>query len=276
MKHADYYYLKLETHFLNVPHSPNKRRVRVLLPKDYHKEVDTHYPVIYFHDGQNVFHSRESFSGHSWKVIPTIKRHPDLPKMIIVGIDNAGEGRINEYTPWPITNSPLPREINLGGYGSDYASFVMDRVKPFVDEHYRTRPDKKYTAMAGSSLGGNITAFMGLHYQDQIGGLGVFSLANWITQRSFDDYMDQIELSPDQRVYIQVGTQEGDDTDRELMYGNTKQAYIDSTLSYTKRLVQQGLPIENVDLNIFVDDEHTEEAWARHLIKCFRFLSEDW
>ncbi|MGX7349554.1 alpha/beta hydrolase [Dolosicoccus paucivorans] len=275
MKHEDYYYLKLKKHELSVPHSRHKRRIRVLLPKDY-KEETAHYPVVYFHDGQNVFHSSESFSGHSWKTIPMIKRNPGLPKVILVGIDNAGSERINEYTPWPITDSPLPPDINLGGHGSDYAAFVMEVVKPFVDSHYRTKPEKKYTAMIGSSLGGNITAFMGLRYQDQIGGLGVFSLANWITQRPFDEYMDQIDLNPDQKVYIQVGTQEGDDTDRQLMYGNMKQAYIDTTLSYAKRLVQRGLPIENIELNIFADEYHTEEAWARHLIKCFRFLSQDW
>lgn len=276
MKYEDYFYLKLEKHLLDVPYSSHQRRIRVLLPKDYYAEEQSHYPVIYFHDGQNVFHSRESFSGYSWKTIPTIKNHPELPKMILVGIDNAGSQRIDEYTPWPITESPLPHDITLGGRGEDYADFVMNQVKPFVDQHYRTKPQKEFTGMIGSSLGGNITAFMGLRYQDQIGRLGVFSLANWITQRPFDEYIGQVDLSPDQRIYIQVGTQEGDDTDRQFMYGNMKQAYIDSTLNYAKQLVQRGIPIENIDLNIFADEYHTERAWARHLIKCFKFLSKDW
>lgn len=276
MPKEDYFYLKLETHHLNVPYLNEKRRVRVLLPKDYKEDTDLNYPVIYFHDGQNVFHSSESFSGHSWKTIPAIKRNPDLPKMILVGIDNDGGNRINEYTPWKITESPLPSDIHLGGSGAEYAEFVMHVVKPFIDKNYRTKSDKQHTAMIGSSLGGNITAYMGIEYQDEIGRLGIFSLANWITATDFNAYINEQTIDSDQLVYIQVGTQEGDDTDRQFMYGNMKQAYIDCSLDYTKRLIMKGMPVENIDLNIFADERHTEEAWAKYLVRCFEFLSKDW
>ena len=276
MKDTSYFYLKMHEHFLTVPYLNKGRRVRVLLPKDYATDTDRNYPVVYFHDGQNVFYSSESYSGHSWKTIPTIKRNPDLPKMIVVGIDNDEGNRVNEYTPWPITDSPLPEDIKMGGKGFEYAEFVMDVVKPFIDENYRTKPDKKHTATIGSSLGGNISAFMGIEYKDQIGRLGIFSLANWITERAFNDYLDDSEIDSEQLVYIQVGTQEGDDTDRKLMYGNMKQAYIDSSLDYAKRLLSKGLPVDNLSMNIFADEKHTEEAWARHLIKCFQFISRDW
>lgn len=276
MRNDDYFYLKMETHFLNVPYLNKKRRVRVLLPKDYKTDTELSYPVIYFHDGQNVFHSGESYSGYSWKVIPAIKRNPELAKMILVGIDNDGENRLNEFIPWRIADTPLPSEIQLGGKGYEYAEFVMDVVKPFINKHYRTKSDKKYTAMIGSSLGGNISAFMGIEYKDQIGGLGIFSLANWISESAFDAYISQKELDPDQRVYIQVGTKEGNETDRNLMYGNMNQAYLDSTLQYAKRLIEKGIPVENIDLNIFADETHTESAWAEHLPQCFRFLSKEW
>ena len=227
-----YFYLKLETHQLHMSYKNEKRRVRILLPKNYDKYEAKNYPVVYMHDGQNVFYSSEAYSGYSWKVIPAIKQNPDLPKMIVVGIDNAGQDRINEYTPWKITESPLPEDIELGGRGGEFAEFVMTIVKPFIDKHYRTKSDKFHTAMIGSSLGGNITAFMGIEYKDQIGGLGIFSLANWITNKSFDRYIARKEMDPEQRVYIQVGTQEGDDADRQLMYGSMKQAYIDCSLKY--------------------------------------------
>lgn len=94
--------------------------------------------------------------------------------MIIVGIDNGEQDRINEYTPWKITESPLPEDIELGGRGAEFAEFIMTVVKPFIDQHYRTKSDKYHTAMIGSSLGGNISAFMGIEYKDQIGCLGIF------------------------------------------------------------------------------------------------------
>lgn len=276
MYNESYFYLKLETHHLKVPYLDKKRRVRVLLPKDYQTETEVHYPVIYFHDGQNVFYSSESYSGHSWKTIPAIKRNPDLPKMILVGIDNDEGNRINEYTPWKITESPLPHDINLGGKGYEYAEFVMDIVKPFMDKNYRTKSDKRHTAMIGSSLGANITSFMGIEYKDQIGGLGVFSLANWITDKAFNQYLSEHDIDPEQNVYIQVGTQEGDDMDRNFMYGSMKQGYINCSLNYTKNLIAKGLPLDKIDLNIFADEKHTEAAWAKHMPEALRFLSRDW
>lgn len=271
-----YFYLKLQIHYINMGYKDKARRIRVLLPKNYGSDTERTYPVVYMHDGQNVFHSSESYSGYSWKVIPAIKRNPDLPKMIVVGIDNGEQNRINEYTPWKITDSPLPSDINLGGEGVSFAEFVMKEVKPFIDQHYRTKPDKHHTAMIGSSLGANISSFMGIEYKEEIGRLGIFSSANWITDTAFDRYITRESLDPEQRVYIQVGTEEGDQTDRALMYGNMKQAYIDSSVKYYGQLIRGGVPLDHVSLNIFADEQHEEEAWAEHLPDCLRFLSEEW
>ncbi|MBS6381845.1 MAG: alpha/beta hydrolase, partial [Streptococcus sp.] len=226
-----YFYLVMKTHELEVPYTAKLRRVRVLLPKNYETDTDRSYPVVYFHDGQNVLYSKEAFSGYSWKIIPTLKRNPDISRMIVVAIDNDGPNRMNEYSAWKYQESNIPG-VQFGGKGVEYAEFVMDVVKPFIDKEYRTLSDRQHTAMIGSSLGGNITQFMGLDYKDQIGCLGVFSSANWLHQDAFDRYMDRQKLDSDQRVYIYVGTEEADDTDKTLMAGNIKQAYIDSSLSY--------------------------------------------
>ena len=108
--------------------------------------------------------------------------------MIVVAIDNDGMGRMNEYAAWKFQESPIPGQ-QFGGKGVEYAEFVMEVVKPFIDETYRTKADRQHTAMIGSSLGGNITQFIGLEYQDQIGCLGVFSSANWLHQEAFNRYM---------------------------------------------------------------------------------------
>ena len=276
MHHAAYFYLEMHTHELTVPYTNKPRRIRVLLPKDYQKNENKSYPVLYFHDGQNVFYSRESFSGHSWKIIPAIKKNPDIPQMIVVGIDNDNENRLNEYSPWPFTNTPVPEGIRLGGKGLNYADFVMNVVKPFIDSHYRTKPDKRHTAMAGSSLGGNITQFMGLEYADQIGNLGVFSSASWLTVEAFNRYISRQKLDPSQRIFIQVGTQEGDETDRDLTHGNMKQIYINASLSYYQQLLAGGMPQDRLQLIIAADATHSEEAWATYLPDCLRFLSEEW
>ncbi|HFI0254173.1 TPA: alpha/beta hydrolase [Streptococcus suis] len=270
-----YFYLDMKTHELEVPFTARKRRVRVLLPKGYEEDTDKTYPVVYFHDGQNVLYSKEAFSGHSWKVIPTIKRNPDIAKMIIVAIDNDGAERMHEYAAWKFSEMGIPG-IQFGGKGTLYAEFVMDVVKPFIDQTYRTKSDKLHTAMIGSSLGGNITQFMGLSYQDQIGCLGVFSSANWLHQEAFDRYIERQDLDKDQRVYIYVGTEEADDTDKTLMAGNIKQSYINSSLTYYRQLIAGGVDLDNIALEVVSGAIHNEEAWAAYLPDCLRFLSEKW
>lgn len=270
-----YFYLVMKMHELEVPYTGQLRRVRVLLPKNYETDTDRSYPVVYFHDGQNVLYSKESFSGYSWKIIPTVKRNPDISRMIVVAIDNDGPGRMNEYSAWKYQESNIPG-VQFGGKGVEYAEFVMDVVKPFIDKEYRTLSDRQHTAMIGSSLGGNITQFMGLDYKEQIGCLGVFSSANWLHQDAFDRYMSRQKLDADQRVYIYVGTEEADDTDKTLMAGNIKQAYIDSSLSYYHDLIARGVDLENIKIHIQSGAEHNEEAWAENLPDCLRFFAEKW
>lgn len=277
MRNKSYFYLEMKEHELDVPYTNKKRRIRVLLPKGYEEDHERRYPVVYMHDGQNVFYSGESFSGHSWKTIPAIKKNPDMPRMIIVGIDNDEENRMNEYAPWRFSNVPFSSfGFHLGGYGSHYAEFFINVIKPFIDENYRTKAEKKYTAMIGSSLGANITQYIGLEYKDYVGGLGVFSSANWLNKPEFDRYISKYKLDESQKVYIEVGTNEGDNTDRDLAYGNIKQSYISTSLDYYRQLIDAGVPTKNISLNVIADGDHSEECWAKYLPECLRFLSEEW
>ena len=251
MNHS-YFYLKMKEHKLKVPYTGKERRVRVLLPKDYEKDTDRFYPVVYFHDGQNVFYSKESYIGHSWKIIPAIKRNPDISRMSVVASQQ------------------------FGGKGVEYAEFVMEVVKPFIDETYRTKADRQHTAMIGSSLGGNITQFIGLEYQDRIGCLGVFSSANWLHQEAFNRYIERKKLTPEQRIFIYVGTEEADDTDKTLMAGNIKQAYIDSSLRYYRDLIAGGVGLDNLVLKVQSGAIHSEIPWSENLPDCLRFFAEKW
>lgn len=259
-------YLHMQTHHIPVPYyDGKKRRVRVLLPRDYKSEKHATYPVVYMHDGQNVFYSKESFSGYSWKVIPTLKHHLDLPQMIIVGIDNAEENRIDEYGPWAATTDSLSgNQMTVGGDGMAYGRWVVETVKPFIDEHYRTKSDRKHTLLAGSSMGGIITAYMGSAYPDIFGHLGVFSLASWISEAPFLAFTEQHPLNEATKVYIQVGTNEGDAADKPFINGQMNQQYIDSTLAYYQALLRTGHPLDQIKLRLTADAIHHERHWADH------------
>ncbi|WP_373820323.1 alpha/beta hydrolase [Glaesserella sp.] len=266
----NYYYLRMEEHFLYVPYFDHHRRIRVLLPKDYYHETWANYPVVYMHDGQNVFYSKESYSGHSWKIIPTIKNHQELPKVIVVGIDNAGTQRLDEYGPWQTNTGSTPDVENAGGKGMDYGRWVVETVKPFIDHHYRTKPQREHTLLAGSSMGGIITAYMGAAYPEVFGHLGVFSLASWFNESDFLHFMHHHPIHRDSKVFIQVGTNEGDDID-SMFISNMNQAYIDCTLRYYQSLIRTGHPLDHIRLKIMANEIHHEMHWADHFVEFLRF-----
>lgn len=270
MKNIRDHYLEMQEHFLPVPYYQHMRRVRVLLPKDYHHEVWQRYPVLYMHDGQNVFYSKESYSGYSWKIIPTIKRHKEFPKLIIVGIDNAGNNRLDEYGPWQTDTGSTPDVAYAGGRGTDYGQWVVNTVKPFIDQIYRTKPEREHTLLAGSSMGGIITAYMGAAYPQIFGHLGVFSLASWFSEPAFMRFIHQHPLNQASRVFIQVGTNEGDDMDSHFI-SNMNQAYIDCTLHYYQALLRTGHPLDQIRLKIMANEIHHEMHWADHFVEFLRF-----
>lgn len=264
-----HYYLEMQEHFLFVPYYNQTRRVRVLLPKDYHHEHE-YYPVLYMHDGQNVFYSKESYSGHSWKIIPTIKHHQEFPKIIIVGIDNAGVNRLDEYGPWRTDVGGSLDVQNAGGRGMDYGKWVVEVVKPFIDQAYRTKREREHTLLAGSSMGGIITAYMGAAYPHIFGHLGVFSLASWFSEPEFMRFIHHHPLNPTSKVFIQVGTNEGDEVDSKFI-SNMNQAYIDCTLRYYQALLRTGHPLDHIRLKIMANEIHHEMHWADHFVSFLRF-----
>ncbi|WGE62663.1 alpha/beta hydrolase-fold protein [Actinobacillus equuli subsp. haemolyticus] len=266
----DKYYLKMEEHFLYVPYYNHHRRIRVLLPKDYHNENWQTYPVLYMHDGQNVFYSKESYSGYSWKIIPAIKNHQEFPKLIIVGIDNATVHRLDEYAPWRTDVGHTPEARNAGGMGVEYGQWVVNTVKPFIDSHYRTKPQREHTLLAGSSMGGIITAYMGAAYPDTFGHLGVFSSASWFSESAFLDFVHRHPLNKASKVFIQVGTNEGDDMDAQYI-SNMNQAYINSSLYYYQALLRTFHPIDNIRLKIMANETHHEVHWANHFVEFLSF-----
>lgn len=268
--HLNYYFLEMQEHFFDVPYLPQRRRVRVLLPKDYRNHMHDHYPVLYMHDGQNIFYSKESYSGHSWKIIPTLKHNQSLPKLIVVGIDNAGSERLNEYGPWKTDTGSTPETRDAGGLGMEYGKWVVETIKPFIDSHYRTKPQREHTLLAGSSMGGIITAYMGAAYPHIFGHLGVFSLASWFSEPDFLRFIHQHPLHPDSSVYIQVGTKEGDEVDSHFI-SNMNQAYIDCTLNYYQALLRTGTPLDHLNLRIMANKIHHEMHWAYHFVEFLQF-----
>lgn len=184
-----------------MPQLKRHRRIWIYLPADYtssHKK----YPVLYMHDGQNVFDEATSSFGE-WGVDEALDTlGPQHRQMIVVGIDNGGDKRLNEYAPYDM-------EKYGKGEGAQYMEFIVKTLKPFIDKHYRTKKCKDHTFIAGSSMGGLISFYAILHYPKVFGAAGVFSPAFWITPQ-----LKQVDPGLAKKVkgkiYFYAGQQEGD------------------------------------------------------------------
>src|SRR5258706_7967122 len=197
----------VDTAFM-IPQLQRVRRVWIYLPEGYAGSKDQ-YPVLYMHDGQNVFDDATSFAGE-WGVdecIDSMKK-----KCIVVAVDNGGNKRISEYCPYDM-------ERFGKGEGDQYVEFLATTLKSYIDKNYRTLKNKENTFIAGSSMGGIISMYAVLKYPGVFGGAGAFSPAFWVGPKIFDDIKTkgkQVKA----RIYFYAGKQEG-----ETMLPDTQKAF---------------------------------------------------
>ncbi len=157
----------------------NERDLVVYLPPGYHEQPSRHFPVLYLHDGQNLFDGSTSFiPGMDWHVGQTADQSiiaGAVEPLIIVGIYNTGKARIREYTP--------TRVPKLGGGRADrYAKFLIQELKPFIEREYRTLSGSEKTGIGGSSLGGLVSLYLGLKLPNVFGKLAALSPSVWWNQ----------------------------------------------------------------------------------------------
>ena len=240
------------------------REVRVWLPPGYN-EGEARYPVIYFHDGQNVFRPGGPFG--CWFAEDAAEDEMQAGRMreaIIVAMPNneadMGKARITEYQPPADINPRDPQRGN--GICDRYAEFLLGKVKPAVDAKYRTLPERENTAVAGSSMGGLVSLWLGLN-TDAFGAVGVFSPAFW-TSPNFTKAVMNGSKKDGLRIYMDMGTEEE---------GNLTGDYWKDALAVRDALLKQGYARgEDFVWNPGEGDEHNEKAWAKRLPVALRFL----
>ncbi|MFI5137532.1 MAG: alpha/beta hydrolase-fold protein [Sphingobacteriales bacterium] len=182
----------------DIPQLGRQRRVWIYLPADYYLSKRK-YPVIYMHDGQNLFDAYTSSYGE-WGIDEILDKNQGKNECIVVGIDHGGDNRITEYDPY---------DSKYGkGRGDDYVDFLAKTLKPYIDVHYRTKPDAQHTTVAGSSMGGLISMYAALKYPDVFGNAGIFSPAFWIAPEIYT-LAQQKNLPAKSRFYFVCGDAEG-------------------------------------------------------------------
>ena len=176
------------------------RRIWVYLPKGYATTARL-FPVLYMQDGQNLFNEKTAAFGE-WGVDECLDTLQTLTgkEWIVVGIDNGGEKRMQEYNPYD--------HPKFGkGEGKDYVDFLAKNLKPFIDRTYRTKKGPADTYVAGSSMGGLISFYSVLKYPDIFGGAGVFSPSFWVAPEIYAA-ADSFVTNSQPKFYLYAGSKE--------------------------------------------------------------------
>jgi predicted alpha/beta superfamily hydrolase len=233
------------------PELGNTRDIQVYLPPSY-QSSGRHYPVIYMHDGQNLFDATTSFAGE-WRVDDTLEGlGPEGIEAIVVAVPNMGARRIDEY-------SPFRDSVRGGGRGDAYVDFLVRTLKPEVDRLFRTRHERTHTGIIGSSMGGVISLYAFFREPRVFGFAGVMSPALWFAGGAMFDY---VASHPDWtgKVYLDVGTKEGRPTVRNARL--------------MARLLRRTAARPRLGV-MYVEGRgaaHNESAWAGRFEQAVRFL----
>ncbi len=182
------------------------KKLRIYVPNNY-VQTTKRYPVIYMHDGQNLFDPSLSISNEDWQVHKICKMHNF--ECIVVGIDHADEARWDEYSPWKCEVKVEGKRLEKGGQGAKYAQFLVEQVKPHIDRTFRTMPQREYTAIIGSSMGGVISLYTGLTYPEIFSTVGALSTASWTARNAMMLFLEKQNPTYMQKIYTSVGTDEG-------------------------------------------------------------------
>jgi predicted alpha/beta superfamily hydrolase len=240
----------------------NRRDVLVYLPPGYGRFSRRHYPVLYLHDGQNVFDAATSFAGVEWGVDETAQRligEGLIEPLIIVAVFNMGEDRIHEYAHTRgVYDHTSERKKRSRGLARQYGDFLINELKPYIDKKYRTKRGARFTALGGSSLGGLVTLAIGILYPQAFTRLIVMSPSLWWDDFSIYRLVDSIDHKPPLKIWLDTGTNEpGWEQTRELR----------------DRLVEKGWKVFGDLQYLEVEGaDHSEGAWAARMDPALRFL----
>ncbi len=236
----------------------NRRDVHVYLPPGYDAMPERRHPVLYLHDGQNVFDGATAYvPGQEWQVDETAEAlitAGHLRPLIIVAVDHAGADRAHELAP------TRDHARGAGGHADSYGRFLLDELKPWVDATYRTDPSREATAVGGSSLGGLFTLHLGLTRPEDVGALLVMSPSLWWDRRVLLDRYSTLTGRLPWRIWLDCGTAEGRDTVRNVRA-------LRSIL--LRKGWQGGGDLRYVEAR---DATHSEAAWAARMPDALRFL----
>ena len=226
-----------------------ERRAYIYLPASYKKEKDRRYPVMYMFDGHNVFFDSDATYGRAWHM----NKYMDQTKkdLIIVAVEcnHEGNGRLIEYSPISYENSSMGK---IRGKGSVYMNWLVGTLKPYIDQNYRTLPDRLNTIIAGSSMGGLMALYGTAVYNHVFQRAVCLSPSLWVAPGKVLEMIARAHIRRDTCIYMDYGSEE------IFNHAANAEALISTShLLLTKRV--------NLAFRIIPGGTHSEESWERQI-----------
>ena len=255
----------------------SERIIQVYLPPDYF-ESNEHYPVIYLQDGYYLFNPEWIRDCHYDETLDKLFYLGKLEGIIAVDIFASGTNRWDEYSPWVNNTMHLWNEdwSKGGGEGDAYLDFVIDTLKPYIDSHYRTLPERENTGIGGFSMGGLISLYAGLSRPEVFSKVMAVSPAvwfaevsePWLSNNQLFNYVKSIDVPKNVTFYIDVGTNEWADNLRPVKDEagnqiNFSYAWLSGAKATLTNLKNAGVPANNVVLVIEEGGVHDTPSWDR-------------
>lgn len=246
---------QVSTFTIEAPQLETQKKIWVYLPKDYANSKKS-YPVIYMHDGQNLFDDKTSYVGE-WKIdeyLDTINKN----EAIIIGIEHGNDKRIDELTPY------LTEKYG-GGKADDYLNFIINTLKPHIDSNYRTLSNKKHTAIWGSSLGGLISLYAVIKYPKTFSRAGIYSIALWINKNEMIQFIKDSKIDSDKKFYFLVGSEEGETME-------DASAMVSDQHEMVELLKRKGIADKNIIDKVIPNGHHNETLWSNNFPETYHWL----
>ena len=225
------------------------RKAYIYLPASYEKEPEKRYPVMYMFDGHNVFFDEDATYGKSWGMNKFMEE--SKKELIIVGVECNHEGnrRLIEYAPFNYENSEHGR---IKGKGSVYMNWLVNTLKPYIDENYRTLPDRMNTIIAGSSMGGLIALYAVCTYNHVFQRAACLSPSLWVSPGRVLEMVARAHIRRDTTVYMDYGALE------IFNHAANEEAMISTAhLLLTKRV--------NLAMRVVPGGTHSEASWEKQI-----------
>lgn len=243
------------------PQEGRTRTVRIYTPDAYDSAPGRRFPVLYMHDGQNVFAHPESAVFDTWCANLALERlvaGGRVEPWLIVAVDSTHE-RLAEYSPWDEPRSNVPARA------APYVRFLVETLKPYLERNYRTRPGPEWTGVMGSSLGGLMSLYMGWKHPELFGRIGALSPSvMWSWNRIFSEWSAHTRKWS--RIYLDAGADEAVDPVGYLM------RYGEATRDFHHHLKRLGYADHELRLVLEPGGQHHETDWQRRLPAALSWL----